>query len=204
MTFGRRSMRPADGGTASELHCSVDGLTVTAPGAIEMRVDVTDVLVPALDGPQRFARAPMTLPEITALRGIVGYIPPGDGHQWLTLRLADGVWIRVAPAELDLEFYMIEPADDVAKRRGVRPQFLGLWAAYRSIGRMALAAMERAANAGMSDSTCPIAGMDVVEVVAEDHTLPAIKLLAQLAAASNTDPRDSTLSLAGSLVGAIG
>jgi len=148
------------------------------------------------------SRSPMTIAEITALRGIVGYVAPARGSHWLTLRLADGAWVRVAPAESDLEFYLIEPADELAVRRGIQPQFVALWAAYRNIGRIALAAMERAANAGTTHTACPIAGMDVVEVLSEDHTMPAMKLLAQLA--STASPiRHGALSMAGNLAGEV-
>jgi len=194
-------MRPADDGILS-LDDETAGAR-TAPVTTQLEVAVADALSFEPEEPHPFARTPMTVPEITALRGIVGYAPPGQTNPWLTLRLADGAWVRVAPAESDLEFYLIEPADDIAARRGVQPQFLALWAAYRSLGRMALAAMERAANAGITGSTCPIAGLDVIEVVAQDYTLPAIKLLAELAAAGNAQAgKVSTLSLAGNLAGA--
>ncbi len=172
---------------------------MTAHDELVPLADAADVDAPEVQGLELFCRPPMTVPDITALRGVIGYAPPRAEHPWLTIRLADGTWIRVAPAEDHLEFYMIEPADELAARRGIQPTFLALWAAYRTIGRLALAALERAANAGITASACPIAGLDVIEVEAQDHSLPAIKLLAQLAEASNAHLRGGTLSIAGDL-----
>lgn len=173
---------------------------MTVPSELAgLDLDVLHTSAPSLEGVSGFVREPMTIADISALRGVVGYVPPGPGHPWLTVRLADGACVQIAPGDEERQFYLLEPADTISRRRGVQPQFLALWAAYRHLGKISLEALERASQLGVPDLGCKIAGLDVIEVAATDHTLPAIQLLAQLAAASNNRVRDGALSVAGDL-----
>jgi hypothetical protein len=172
----------------------------STPVIAQAKVDVTHVSLSELGDASRLVRSPMTAEEISALRGVVAYAIPSSEEHGLRLRLADGSWVRVTPADEEREFYLIEPADDTARRVGLQPQFLALWAAYRYIGRCALAALERSVLAGEDTALPPMLGVEVIEVHAIDHRMPAIELLERLAQSSGADRQGGALSLVGDLI----
>lgn len=181
-------------------------LTVAEPPELpptSLDIEVAHRDVPGLSSTTQLTREPMVLDELTALHGVASYSLPTQSNPWLMLGLVDGSWIKVMPSDDELEYYLIEPADEAARNVGLQPQFLAVWAAFRHIGRLGLDALERAAAMrelmGAAPPTPRIAGLVVVEVQHDERELPAAQLLKELASIRGAQRRRGSLSIGGTL-----